>query len=112
MRYCGEYTTINMNTVIYENRAEDFLPLVHLYPQYRLRIGLGTIADHLTWCSNSRAIEYICREYFPQSEISSHGPKIYLASSFIPIKKLPSVKHDVKLVNGGRSARSVVAELG
>jgi UDP-N-acetylglucosamine diphosphorylase/glucosamine-1-phosphate N-acetyltransferase len=91
-----------MNTVIYENRAEDFLPLVYLYPQYLLRIGLGTVADQLTWCHKNNTTEYMCREYFQQKKISSQGPKIYLASSFIPTKKLPAIRHDTKLVNDGR----------
>ncbi len=103
MRHRGVYFTISMNTIIYENRAEDFLPLVYLYPQYRLRIGLGTITDHLTWCHESSMTEYVCREYFQQNNISSHGPKVYLASSFIATKRLPAVKHDVKLVSDGRS---------
>ncbi len=93
---------VYMNTVIYENRAEAFLPLLYLYPQYLLRIGLGTIADQLRWCHENNLTEFISREYFQQKKISPHGPKMYLASSFIPTKKLPVVKHDVKLVNDGR----------
>lgn len=91
-----------MNTVIYETRVADFTPLVHLYPQYGLRLGFRTIAEHLIAWSGGKETEYICREYFQQAKISTHGPKAYLSASFIPSGKMPSVDHDVKFTVDGR----------
>lgn len=92
-----------MKTVIYEDRADGFSPLTLLYPQYGLRIGLGTVAGHLSAYCGSTRIEYVAREYFQHEKISAQGPKTYVSASFIPAKTLPLVKHDVKLMHDDRA---------
>jgi UDP-N-acetylglucosamine diphosphorylase/glucosamine-1-phosphate N-acetyltransferase len=89
---------IIMKTVIYEDRVKNFLPLVYLYPQHLLRIGPSTIAEQLIAYCESTQIEYVYREYFQRKKISAQGPKTYLAACFVPLKKLPREKHDVKFM--------------
>ena len=91
-----------MNAIIYEDRVDDFTPLVYLYPQYHLRSGLGTVVEHLGACCDVARIAFVARDFFQRENVSAHSPTIYLAATFIPSGRIPSVGNDIKLMNQDR----------
>lgn len=87
-----------MKLVIYEDKPENFYPLVNLYPQFSLRIGMKTIAAHIAHYVKNTQISYLGREVFRFKKVSSRQPVVYLSSRFLPTKTIAIPKTDTKFV--------------
>jgi UDP-N-acetylglucosamine diphosphorylase/glucosamine-1-phosphate N-acetyltransferase len=89
-----------MKLIIYEDKPERFYPLVSLQPQFYLRIGMKTIAEHIAQFCNTVKISYIGRDIFHFKRIASRQPVVYLSSRFLPSKTVVLPKKDMKFVAG------------
>jgi UDP-N-acetylglucosamine diphosphorylase/glucosamine-1-phosphate N-acetyltransferase len=86
-----------MTVVIYEDNVEQFYPVINLYPQYFLRIGMRTIAENLASYFPQAKIYYCARDVFNLKKPPQTGPGIYVSSRFLMTKKFPVIKTDTKL---------------
>lgn len=90
-----------MKVVIYEDHFENFYPLVHLYPQFKLRVGMKIIADNIHDYFPRATIDYITRDAFPSTKttkIKPRKPTVYLSSRFSMTKPFPLAHDEVHLV--------------
>ncbi len=87
-----------MKLVIYEEKAENFYPLVNLYPQFSLRIGMKTIAAHIAHYVKHTQVSYLGRDVFRFKKVSSRQPVVYLSSRFLPTRVTTIPKTDTKFV--------------
>lgn len=87
-----------MKLVIYEDKPEKFYPLISLYPQFYLRIGMKTIAEHSAQYLNPVHISYVGRDMFHFTRVSSRQPVVYLSSRFLSVKTVILPKKDTKFV--------------
>jgi hypothetical protein len=86
-----------MIVVIYEDNFENFYPLINLYPQFYLRIGMKTIAENIVHYFPQAKIYYIARDVFKLKKPPNTGPRIYLSGRFLMTKKFPITKNETKL---------------
>lgn len=87
-----------MKLVIYEDKPEKFYPLVNLYPQFSLRIGMKTIGEHSAQYVKRTQVSYLGRDVFGFRQVSSRKPVVYLSSRFLPTKAIAIPKTDAKFV--------------
>jgi UDP-N-acetylglucosamine diphosphorylase/glucosamine-1-phosphate N-acetyltransferase len=86
-----------MRVIIYEDNVEQFYPVINLYPQYLLRIGMKTIAENIAHYFPQARISYCARNIFHLKKPPQIGPCIYISSRFLMTKKFPVIKGDTKL---------------
>ena len=89
-----------MNIVVYEDGYENFYPLVNLYPQFDLRVGMKTIAEHTALFFKRSRIEFIARPLFERKEANPKGPTLYLSSRLLLVRALSVPERDAKLKVG------------
>jgi UDP-N-acetylglucosamine diphosphorylase/glucosamine-1-phosphate N-acetyltransferase len=89
-----------MKLVIYENETGKFSPIIGLYPQFELRIGMKTIAEHTIQFYPRNEIAYISRSYFGHQVKLTRGPVLYISSQCILNKKIQVLHQDTKLLCG------------
>ncbi len=89
-----------MKLVIYEDNWENFAPLIELYPQFGLRIGIETIAENISRFFPKFKIAHLTREIFKLKPIISAEPTIYLSSRLVILEKFAFEKRDVKFLIG------------
>ena len=87
-----------MKLVIYEDKPERFYPLVNLYPQFYLRIGIKTIAEHIAHYIKNTQVLYLGRDVFGFRKVSSQQPIVYLSSRFLPSKAVTVPQKDTKFI--------------
>lgn len=85
-----------MRIVIYEDKHENFQPLINFYPQFNLRIGTGTILDNFQHYFQKFKFDYISRDIFNFKFPSTQGPIMYLSSRLLLKEKLHMPKEEVK----------------
>ncbi len=90
-----------MRVVIYEDNPGCFYPLINLYPQFNLRIGMKTIAEHIAHYFPNTRIEYIGRDAFRFSKIGLKQPAVYISSRSLITQKIVLPKKDVKFSIAG-----------
>lgn len=88
-----------MKLVIYEDKSERFYPLINLYPQFYLRLGMKTIAEHTAQYVKNTQVLYLGRDVFGSKKVSSRNPIVYLSSRFLPTKTIAIPKADTKFVS-------------
>ncbi|UCG92890.1 MAG: hypothetical protein JSV97_04065, partial [candidate division WOR-3 bacterium] len=87
-----------MKVVIYEDHFENFYPLVHLYPQFNLRVGMKTIAENIQYYFPRATIDFVARDVFTIKKIKPSAPTIYLSSRFSMTKKFPLAQDETRLI--------------
>lgn len=90
-----------MILTIYEDRTDDFYPLINLYPQYKLWIGGRTIADHVRRVFSRFSLVFGQRQQKDIVPKETKGTVIYLSARCIPIKKPVIPRDDCALVCDG-----------
>ncbi len=93
-----------MKIIIYERNCKDFFPLINLYPQFNLRIGMKTIAEHILYHSPEAKIAYMARDLFKIRGINPKGPTLYLSSQSIITQKIVLPKEETKFTIDGKVA--------
>jgi len=91
-----------MKVVVYEKNFENFFPLINLYPQFDLRIGMKTIAEHISYHFPDAQIIYMARDLFKIRQIDPKGCTLYLSSQSIITQKIAVPKEEVKLQIDGK----------
>jgi UDP-N-acetylglucosamine diphosphorylase/glucosamine-1-phosphate N-acetyltransferase len=90
-----------MRIIIYEDRHENFFPLINFYPQFNLRIGTQTIAEHIARHFQKYKFDFIARDIFKFKVSQRNEPSIYLSSRFLLKEKIQLGYNDMKFVSGG-----------
>lgn len=89
-----------MNIVVYEDNYGNFYPLVNLFPQFNLRIGMKTIAEHTALCFKRTRIHFIARPLFELKKVNPKGPTMYLSSRVLLAKAFSVPRQDARLEVG------------
>uniref|UniRef100_A0A7C4XDN0 Glucose-1-phosphate thymidylyltransferase n=1 Tax=candidate division WOR-3 bacterium TaxID=2052148 RepID=A0A7C4XDN0_UNCW3 len=90
-----------MRIIIYEDRPENFFPLINFYPQFNLRLGMKTIAEHNASLFPKFKFEFIAREIFKFQLKEKNEPTIYLSSRLLLTDKVALPCEEVKFTSGG-----------
>jgi UDP-N-acetylglucosamine diphosphorylase/glucosamine-1-phosphate N-acetyltransferase len=93
-----------MNVVIYESDTESFFPLIDLYPQYDLRIGLKTVTEHAASLFPKARIRFLARDQFKLKKPVIHGPAVYLSAQALMLERWAVPRVDTRLVIGSHDA--------
>ena len=90
-----------MKIVIYEDKQELFYPLTNLLPQFGLRIGMKTIAEHMAALFKPLRIDFITRPIFGYKLVESEETTLYLSSRLLPSERftIPRVDSLLKVGN-------------
>lgn len=72
-----------MKVIIYEDKPEDFFPLTNLQPQFGLRVGMKTIAEHTAALFGSGQVDFVARPIFGFKSIKPVGCTLYLSSRLL-----------------------------
>jgi len=89
-----------MRVVVYEENCENFYPLINLYPQFNLRIGMKTIAENIHYYFPKAKVDYIARDIFEFKKIRTNEPTVYLSSRFIMTGKFTVANDEANLLVG------------
>jgi len=92
-----------MNIVVYEDGCENFYPLVNILPQFNLRVGMKTIAEHTAPFFKRSRIDFIARPLFELKEMSPKEPTLYLSSRLLLVRAFSVPRRDAKLEVGPES---------
>lgn len=87
-----------MRIVIYEENVDNFYPLINLYPQFNLRIGMKTIAENNTYYFPRAKIDYVGRDAFRSKKISLKEPVFYISGKTVITEKIVFPKDEVKFL--------------
>ena len=85
-----------MRVVIYEDKPENFHPLINFFPQCYLRLGIGTIVDNFQHYFPKFRFDFLGRDIFKFKFSWSHGPVMYLSSRLLLKEKIHLPKEEVK----------------
>jgi len=85
-----------MKLIIYEDHPGNFAPLVNLYPQFKLRIGMKDIAGHIVSYYPGVKTQFIGRSFFKLKKVKPASPTIYLSARALPLQRIKSSKKEVK----------------
>ena len=85
-----------MNIIIYEDKAERFEPLVDLYPQFFLRLGMMHIADNTATVFKKARLSYISRGKFDNRKPAIKGPALYISGRAILSNSIKIPTKDIK----------------
>jgi UDP-N-acetylglucosamine diphosphorylase/glucosamine-1-phosphate N-acetyltransferase len=92
-----------MRVVIYEDKTEDFYPLVNLLPQFRLRLGMMTIAEHVATFLRAPKADFVARPDFGFQRINPRERTLYLSGRFLMTEQYALPKNDTLLENTGEA---------
>jgi len=87
-----------MRVVIYEENEHTFYPLITLYPQFNLRIGMRTIAENTAYYFPKAQWNYVGRDIFRLKKLKPEVPTFYISGRVILTEKIVLPKDDVKFV--------------
>ncbi|MEO0206047.1 MAG: putative sugar nucleotidyl transferase [candidate division WOR-3 bacterium] len=87
-----------MRIIIYEDEPEKFFPLVNFYPQFNLRIGMKTIAEHIAFYFPKFRFEYIAREIFNFRLNLRNEPIMYLSARSLLKERIHLPYEETKFV--------------
>jgi UDP-N-acetylglucosamine diphosphorylase/glucosamine-1-phosphate N-acetyltransferase len=87
-----------MRVVIYEDNYEDFYPLINLYPQFDLRVGMKSVAENTVHYFPRAKVDYIARDNFRFKRIKPSELTLYLSARFIMNKKIILPKKESKIM--------------
>ncbi len=86
-----------MRVIIYEENQEKFYPLSNLVPQFNLRVGARTIAEHNACFFRRHKLSFACRERFGVEPVRSTEPTLYLSGRLLLTAGVGSPRADTKL---------------
>jgi UDP-N-acetylglucosamine diphosphorylase/glucosamine-1-phosphate N-acetyltransferase len=87
-----------MKLILYEDQADDFYPLINLYPQYNLQIGGRSLIEHArSWFSYVPAIG-ISERLHDHRPATIKAPSLYLSARFVLTKKIKLPQTDCAFV--------------
>ncbi len=72
-----------MKIVLYEDRFEYFYPLINFYPQFNIRLGMKTIAEHIAFYFPRFRFEYAGRDIFNFPSTTKNEPTMYLSARLL-----------------------------
>jgi len=72
-----------MRIIIYEDKPEDLYPLTNFLPQFGLRAGMKTIAEHTAFLFRSSMMDFIARPIFGFKPVKPAGCTLYLSSRLL-----------------------------
>ncbi len=87
-----------MRIVVYEDHPEHFFPLVNFYPQFNLRIGMKTIAEHTADYFPKFKFDYVGRELFNFRPSLKNEPTMYLSTRLILKERIHLPYEETKFV--------------
>ena len=91
-----------MNIIIYEDKPEHFEPLIDLYPQYFLRLGMMRIADNTATYFKKASIYYIARHQFKNNKFVAKDPALYISGRAMISEHVTIPDKDTKLFIGSQ----------
>ena len=92
-----------MRVIIYEDSPEDLYPLTNILPQFSLRIGMKTIAEHTAAMTKPSKMDFIARPLFGFSPVKPTKCTLYLSSKVLLKEGLSVPPADVLLKLGNES---------
>lgn len=93
-----------MRIVVYEDKYQRFYPLVNFFPQFSLRLGMKTIAEHTELFFERPKISFIARDLFRMKKPILREPTLYLSSRLLLTENLSLPRDDTKLKVGSEIA--------
>ncbi len=87
-----------MKIIIYEDKPENFFPLINFYPQFNLRLGIKTIIEHNAEYFPKFKFDFIGREIFKFKVHHRNEPTIYLSGRVLLFDKIHLPYNEVKFV--------------
>lgn len=87
-----------MNIIIYEDNTEHFDPLIDLYPQFFLRLGMMNIADNTANFFKKASVFFIARRQFKESKFDMKGPALYFSGRAMISKRIAIPSKDTKFL--------------
>lgn len=90
-----------MKIVLYEDLYENFFPIINFYPQFNLRLGMKTIAEHNACYFPKFRFEFIARNIFNFKLYPRNEPTIYLSARLLLTEKINLPYSEVKFVING-----------
>jgi UDP-N-acetylglucosamine diphosphorylase/glucosamine-1-phosphate N-acetyltransferase len=92
-----------MRVILYEEYQERFYPLNNLYPQFNLRVGARTIAEHNASFFKRHRIGFACRERYGMEPVKSTEPTMYLSARLLLNGRLGLPRTDTRLKVGSET---------
>ncbi len=92
-----------MKVVIYEDNVRNFYPLINLFPQYDLRLGAKTIAEHAAQFFVRDKMSFVARARYGIVPAKSHESTLYLSGRLLLNKKFKVPEADAKMVVGSEA---------
>lgn len=92
-----------MKLVLYEEDHRKFYPLNNLFPQFNLRIGARTIAEHNASFFRRQEMGFICRHRYGVEPLKSTEPTMYLSARLLLNAPVGSPRTDVILKVGAET---------
>lgn len=92
-----------MRIIIYEDNHERFYPLVNLFPQFRLRVGIRTIAENTAFFFRKAQVDFVARSMFGIEPPRLHGPTLYLSSRLLLTESLRVPRVDSRITVDGQT---------
>ncbi len=87
-----------MKVVIYEDNEHAFYPLIALYPQFYLRVGMKTVAESTAYYFPQAHWDYIGRDIFRFRKVRPETPTCYISGRVILTEKIVIPRDDVKFL--------------
>lgn len=79
-----------MKIVVFEDKYESFYPLVNLFPQFNLRVGIHTIAERAAIYFSKYQVQYITRADFRARTVRPREKTLYISSRLLLQKIFPA----------------------
>jgi UDP-N-acetylglucosamine diphosphorylase/glucosamine-1-phosphate N-acetyltransferase len=89
-----------MRIIVYEDKYEQFYPLVNLFPQFGLRVGMKTIAEHTGLFFKRAKISFAARNQFRTKKVVARDSTLYLSSQLLLTEDFTLPRKDMKLKVG------------
>jgi UDP-N-acetylglucosamine diphosphorylase/glucosamine-1-phosphate N-acetyltransferase len=89
-----------MRIIVYEDKHEKFYPLVTLFPQFGLRIGMKTIAEHTGLFFKRANISFVARGQFRMKKVVARDSTLYLSSRLLLTENFSIPRKDTRLKVG------------
>ena len=89
-----------MRIIVYEDKHEKFYPLVNLFPQFGLRIGMKTIAEHTELFFKRANISFVARGQFRMKKVVARDSALYLFSRLLLTENFSIPRKDTRLKVG------------
>jgi UDP-N-acetylglucosamine diphosphorylase/glucosamine-1-phosphate N-acetyltransferase len=92
-----------MRIVIYEEKTEGLYPLINFYPQFQLRSGMLTIAEHSARSLGTSKIDFAARPVFGLRPIRPKEKTLYLSARYLVTGKFALPRNDRLLKRGAET---------